>query len=111
MCSRVDTECHRLPDVATGARVAQNRLALPAPLPVPWDEVIKAYVKLRDGAEMKASELREFLKDKLAPFELPRKVEFRDQIPKTFIGKPSRKTLIEEERRKAETAKSESVDA
>jgi long-chain acyl-CoA synthetase len=74
-------------------------------------EVIKAYVKLRDGAELKASELREFLKDKLAPFELPRKVEFRDQIPKTFIGKPSRKTLIEEERRKAKTAKTESVDA
>ncbi len=74
-------------------------------------EVIKAFVKLRDGAEMKACELREFLKDKLAPFEMPRRVEFRDQIPKTFIGKPSRKALLEEERHKAKPAKAENVDA
>jgi long-chain acyl-CoA synthetase len=74
-------------------------------------EIIKAYVKLRDGVQMKASELREFLKDKLASFEMPRRVEFRDEIPKTFIGKPARKTLIEEEQRKAKTAKAERVEA
>jgi long-chain acyl-CoA synthetase len=68
-------------------------------------EVIKAYVKLRDGAELKAGALREFLKDKLAGFEIPRRVEFRDALPKTLIGKPSRRALIEEELRKAKKAK------
>jgi long-chain acyl-CoA synthetase len=68
-------------------------------------EIIKAYVKLRDGTEMKASQLREFLKDKLASFEIPRRVEFRDEIPKTLIGKPSRRALIEEELRNATKAK------
>jgi long-chain acyl-CoA synthetase len=56
---------------------------------------------------LKASGLREFLKDKLASFEIPRRVEFRDEIPKTLIGKPSRRTLIEEELRKAKKAKAE----
>jgi long-chain acyl-CoA synthetase len=68
-------------------------------------EVIKAYVKLRDGAELKATALREFLKDKLASFEIPRRVEFRQELPKTLIGKPSRRTLIEEELRKAKKTK------
>jgi long-chain acyl-CoA synthetase len=72
-------------------------------------EIIKAYVKLRDGTEMKASQLREFLKDKLASFEIPRRVEFRDEIPKTLIGKPSRRALIEEELRKATKARAKSA--
>jgi long-chain acyl-CoA synthetase len=70
-------------------------------------EIIKAYVKLRDGAELKATGLRGFLKDELAGFEIPRRVEFRDEIPKTLIGKPSRRELIEEELRKAKNAKAE----
>ena len=72
-------------------------------------EIIKAYVKLRDGAELKASGLREFLKDKLASFEIPRRVDFRDEIPKTLIGKPSRRALIEEELSKAKKARAKSI--
>jgi long-chain acyl-CoA synthetase len=60
-------------------------------------EIIKAYVKLRAGQGVTAAELRAFLKDKLAPFELPRRIEFRDELPKTFIGKPSRTELRAEE--------------
>ncbi len=60
-------------------------------------EIIKAYVKLRAGHGVTAAELRAFLKDKLAPFELPRRIEFRDELPKTFIGKPSRTELRAEE--------------
>ncbi len=65
-------------------------------------EVIKAFVKLRDGEDLKASELRAFLKDKLAQFEIPRKIEFRDKLPRTLVGKLSRKELIEEEKAKME---------
>ena len=42
-------------------------------------------------------DLRGFLKDKLAPFQMPRKIEFRDSLPKTLIGKISKKDLIAED--------------
>ena len=66
-------------------------------------EVVKAFVKLRNGDErLTSAELRAFLKDKLAPFEIPRKVEFIDDIPKTLIGKPLRRALVEQERKRLE---------
>jgi long-chain acyl-CoA synthetase len=60
-------------------------------------EIVKAYVKLCEGVRLPADELYEFLKDKLAPYEMPRDIEFRNGIPKTLIGKPSRRELIAEE--------------
>ncbi len=60
-------------------------------------ETVKAYVKLRSGGHLTTAELRAFLKDKLAPFEIPREIEFRDIIPKTLVGKPSRRELVAEE--------------
>ena len=56
-------------------------------------EIVKAYVRLREGATLTAGELREFLNERLAPFELPRKIEFRDSLPHTFMGKISKKDL------------------
>jgi long-chain acyl-CoA synthetase len=74
-------------------------------------ELVKAYVILRNGAELKASDLRTFLKDRLAPFEIPRRVEFRETLPRTLLGKPSRRDLIAEEvRRKQATPADQSVD-
>ena len=63
-------------------------------------EVVKAYVRLREGAALSAAELRAFLKDKLAPFEQPRQIEFRERLPMTEMGKPSRRALIAEEMRR-----------
>jgi long-chain acyl-CoA synthetase len=42
-----------------------------------------------------------FLVDKLSPIERPRHVEFRDELPKTMIGKLSKKELVAEERARA----------
>ena len=67
-------------------------------------EIVKAFVKLRPGESITAAELRRFLRDKLAPFETPRRIEFRDTLPKTLIGKLSKKELIAEEVAKAATA-------
>ncbi len=61
-------------------------------------EVVKAFVKLRAGETLTAGALREFLRDKLAPFEVPRKVEFREEIPHTLVGKPLRRQLVDEDR-------------
>ncbi|MEE9251249.1 MAG: long-chain fatty acid--CoA ligase [Alphaproteobacteria bacterium] len=64
-------------------------------------EIVKAFVKLRPEGSLTAAELRRFLRDKLAPFEMPRQIEFRDTLPKTLIGKLSKKELIAEEMAKA----------
>jgi len=52
----------------------------------------------KDGKKLTANELRDFLNDKISKIEMPRKFEFRDEpLPKTMIGKLSRKDVLEEE--------------
>ncbi len=63
-------------------------------------EAPKAYVKLKQGKTLSAEELLGFLKDKLSKIEMPEYVEFRDELPKTMIGKLSKKELVAEEQAK-----------
>ncbi len=56
----------------------------------------KAFVKVREGESLSARALLEFLDDKLSPIERPGEIEFRDQLPKTLIGKPDKKKLASE---------------
>jgi acyl-CoA synthetase (AMP-forming)/AMP-acid ligase II len=58
-------------------------------------EDIAAVVVLRDGAAATALELRRFAANHLAPFKVPRRIEFVDQIPRTSTGKPQRSHLAE----------------
>jgi len=60
-------------------------------------QTVKAYIAPVAGASLEEKELRDFLKDKLSPIETPKLFEFRQSLPKTLIGKPSKKALIEEE--------------
>ena len=60
-------------------------------------QTVKAYVKLRAGQTLDAAGLSAFLKDKLSAIEMPKQIEFRDELPKTLIGKLSKKELIAEE--------------
>ncbi|HKQ55709.1 MAG TPA: long-chain fatty acid--CoA ligase [Methyloceanibacter sp.] len=62
-------------------------------------EVPKAFVKLKEGMAATAGELHAFLAEKLSKFELPAEIEFRDELPKTNIGKLSKKELRAEARR------------
>ena len=57
-------------------------------------EIVAAFVKLRQGETATKAEMRAFLKDKLAPFEMPRRIEFRGELPKTLIGKIDKKELL-----------------
>ena len=68
-------------------------------------ETVKAFVVRRPGAAVTAEELRAFLKGHLSPIELPRQIEFRDSLPRTLIGKLSKKELVAEERAKWEAAR------
>jgi long-chain acyl-CoA synthetase len=62
-------------------------------------EAPKAFVKLKDGKEASAAELIHFLKEKLSKLELPAEIEFRDELPKTHVGKLSRRELRAEAKR------------
>jgi long-chain acyl-CoA synthetase len=68
-------------------------------------EVAKAFVQLKPGsARFTLDELRVFLADKVGKHEMPAHLEFRDALPKTAVGKLSKKELVEEERQKAKAA-------
>ncbi len=67
-------------------------------------ETVKAFVMLRPGEALPEDDLRMFLRDYLSPIELPRLIEFRDSLPKTLVGKLSKKELVAEERVKREAA-------
>ena len=56
-------------------------------------EAPKAYVRLKDGAHTTATDLLAFLRPKLSKLELPAAIEFRDELPKTMIGKLFKKAL------------------
>jgi len=56
-------------------------------------EAPKAYVRLKDGASATSADLIAFLRPKLSKLELPAAIEFRDELPKTMIGKLSKKEL------------------
>jgi len=72
-------------------------------------QVIKAFIKLKDQQTLTEDELIAFLGDKLAKHALPRQTEFRDELPKTMIGKLSKKELVAEEKEKYEAAKAAST--
>ncbi len=66
----------------------------------------KAFVKLKEGAEpVDEAGMIEFLKERLGKHEIPKEVEFRAELPKTLIGKLSKKELVQEEREKYEAQK------
>jgi long-chain acyl-CoA synthetase len=61
-------------------------------------EVGKAYVVLKPGAQTTAEDLLAHCRAHLAPFKVPREIEFRQALPKSLIGKVLRRVLAEEER-------------
>ena len=56
-------------------------------------EAVRAWVVLRPGHQATEAELRTFCRDRLAPYKVPGKVEFRADLPKTMVGKILRRAL------------------
>lgn len=64
-------------------------------------EAPKAFVALKPGNEGLTTEaLENFLRERLGKHEMPREIEFRASLPKTMVGKLSKKELIAEEKAK-----------
>ncbi|WET78771.1 long-chain fatty acid--CoA ligase [Amycolatopsis sp. QT-25] len=58
-----------------------------------WDERPLVAVVLKEGQDVTAEELREFLSDKVAKWQLPENWTFVDEVPKTSVGKFDKKRL------------------
>ncbi len=64
-------------------------------------EAPKAFVKLRANQQASEADIMEFLRSRLSKIEMPSEIEFRDELPKTLIGKLSKKELKAEVAAKA----------
>jgi long-chain acyl-CoA synthetase len=57
-------------------------------------ETVKAWVVLKPGETATEDEIKSFCKERLAPYKVPRYVEFRNELPKTTVGKILRRELV-----------------
>ncbi len=57
------------------------------------EEVVKAYLVLEPGAELSKAEVVQYCREKLAKYKVPKDVEFRDELPKSAIGKILKREL------------------
>lgn len=64
---------------------------------------VKAYIVLRDGVKPDddcRDRIMDYLREHVAAYALPREIEFRDELPKTLVGKVAYRLLEEEESEK-----------
>jgi long-chain acyl-CoA synthetase len=67
-------------------------------------EAPKAFIKLKSGMTATAKEILKHLEPKISKIEMPAAIEFRDTLPKTMIGKLSKKELAAEEAKRGHPA-------
>lgn len=66
-----------------------------AGIPDPYrGETVKAWVVFKPGESATKDELKAFCKENLAPYKVPTHYEFRDELPKTTVGKILRRELV-----------------
>ena len=64
-------------------------------------ETVKVFVVKKEGSSLKEEDLIAHCKDNLAPYKVPQLVEFREELPKSAVGKLLKRVLADEERKKA----------
>ena len=65
-------------------------------------EQVKAFIVLKKGQNATEDEIQAFCRERLTAYKVPKFYEFRDDLPKTMVGKVLRRALAEEEKKKAE---------
>jgi long-chain acyl-CoA synthetase len=65
-------------------------------------ESVKAWVVVKPGESLTADEVKEFCKERLANFKVPTEVDFRDELPKTTVGKILRRELVRQHKEATE---------
>jgi long-chain acyl-CoA synthetase len=59
-------------------------------------EVVRAWVVLKPGAHATSEELRAWCRQRLAGYKVPVGIEFRDELPKSMVGKVLRRMLTQD---------------
>jgi len=65
-------------------------------------ETVKAWIVLNEGARLDQAELKEWCLERIAKYKIPTEIEFRDELPKTHVGKLLRRELVREHKEKSE---------
>ncbi|PWB75742.1 MAG: hypothetical protein C3F07_05265 [Anaerolineales bacterium] len=74
-----------------------------AGIPDPYrGETVKAWIVLKPGETATADEIKAFCKERLAAYKVPTHYEFRDELPKTTVGKILRRELVRQHKESAE---------
>ena len=63
-------------------------------------ETVKAWVVLKPNQTATVEEIQQYCKNEIADFKVPKLVEFRDELPKTTVGKVLRRELIRQHLKK-----------
>ncbi len=73
-----------------------------AGIPDPYrGETVKAWVVVKPGEAMSEDEVKDWCRENLASYKVPSSVEFREELPKTTVGKILRRELVREHKEKA----------
>ncbi len=64
-------------------------------------ETVKAFVVLKENQQATAEEIIEYCQKNMAKYKVPTSVEFRQELPKSHVGKVLRKILREQEMKKS----------
>jgi len=56
-------------------------------------EVVKAWIVLKEGTPASEDDLRRWCRERLAPYKVPARIEFRSELPKSLVGKVLRRAL------------------
>jgi long-chain acyl-CoA synthetase len=67
-------------------------------------EKVKAFIVLKPGETGTVEEFDAYCRENLTGYKIPKAIEFRNDLPKTMIGKVLRRALVEEERAKRAAA-------
>jgi long-chain acyl-CoA synthetase len=70
-------------------------------------ETVKVFVVKKEGSSLTEENLIAHCSDNLAPYKVPKLVEFREELPKSAVGKLLKRVLADEERQKAGLAPGE----
>ncbi|MCL1834197.1 MAG: long-chain fatty acid--CoA ligase, partial [Leptospirales bacterium] len=64
-------------------------------------ETVKVFIVLKEGMSLSEDEVKEFCRQKLTPYKVPTHVEFINELPRSFVGKPLRRVMREMEKSKS----------
>ncbi len=70
-----------------------------AGIPDPYrGETVKAWVVVKPGESLSDEEIKDWCKERMAKFKVPTHIEYRNELPKTTVGKILRRELVRQHR-------------